>query len=87
MPGSPRSSTSEVDVPAADVVERGDAVDGDVHLVALALECARQRFGDGGVVLGQQDGGHAASLGLPGPGWLTSRSIHIRDSHVSPSIR
>ena len=62
MPGRPRSSTSRSTPTDADALQRDQAVVRDRHLVTLALQRPRERFGDGGVVLGEQDRCHVRSL-------------------------
>ena len=62
MPGRPRSSTSRSDAARADVLQRARPSSATDDLVALALQRPRQRLGDGGVVLGEQDRCHVRSL-------------------------
>ena len=52
----------QVHAARADVLQRDQAVVGHRHLVALALQRPRERLGDGGVVLGEQDRCHVRSL-------------------------
>jgi hypothetical protein len=49
----------QVDALAQGAVERGRPVRGDVHLISLAAQGAGQRFGNGGVILGEQHASHA----------------------------
>ena len=48
----------QVDVAAADALQRAHPVVGDRDVVALALQRPRERLGDRRVVLGEQDRGH-----------------------------